>query len=461
MAIDLFGFQAEDVEYLHKQHMVLIANDMGTGKTYEAIARDQRIRMNTKAGNPTVLERTLVIAPLTTLESTWQTHFEELTNLPVTLVNPKDRAGSWAQFKKRGGVFCVHWEALRLMPELNSVRWLHIIADECHRAKNRSAQQTQALKKIQQVSWKTAMSGTPVINRPDELWSMLNWLYPDRYRSYWKFFNKYVEFEMIIQGNRRFRKIIGPINTEQLLAEIKLFYVRRRKEDVLPDLPAKYYSTITVDLSSTQRRAYDMMKKDMIAWIGQQEEELLVAPVVIAQLTRLQQFACAHADFDPLTGRVRLQEPSSKLDALMQILEDNPEQQVVVFSRFKSFVHMAMRRLQKEGITHVELTGDIKQEDRSGLIRRFQSGAARVFVGSIAAGGVGITLTAASTVVFVDRDWSPALNAQAEDRLHRIGQKDAVQVIDIIARNTVDLGRMQRLELKKAWIRQILGDPTP
>jgi len=453
MSIDLFGFQAEDVKYLQDQHSVLIANDMGTGKTYEAIARDVEIR----AGS--IKLRTLVVAPLTVLEDVWKTHYEELTDIPITVVNPKDRDESWQEYLKKGGVFCVHWEALRLMPKLNSVSWTHIIADECHRMKNRKAQQTKALKSVNSVGWKTAMSGTPVINRPDEMWSVLNWLYPNQFRSYWKFYKQYVDFDVVIQGNRRFQKVNGPKNANILLKEIKPFYVRRRKEDVLPDLPDKYYTTMHVDLSPQQRKTYNMMKKEMIAWIGEQEEELLTAPVVIAQLTRLQQFSCAYADLDPVTGKVRLQEPSSKLDAFMQIVEDNPEQQVVLFSRFKSFIRLASRRFEKESIPHVQLTSDIPQKDRHGVVERFQSGKARVFAGTIAAGGVGITLTASSTVVFVDRDWSPALNLQAEDRLHRYGQMQAVQVIDIMARNTVDLGKMQRLELKKEWIRMILGDP--
>jgi SNF2 family DNA or RNA helicase len=141
----------------------------------------------------------------------------------------------------------------------------------------------------------------------------------------------------------------------------------------------------------------------------------------------------------------------------MEVL-DETDGQVVVFSRFKQLVRLVGKRLQRAGISYGMLTGDTPQEDRGKLVKRFQRGELRVFVGSIAAGGVGITLHASSTVVFLDRDWSPALNSQAEDRLHRIGQKSAVQVIDIMARNTVDLGKMQRLELKKEWIRRILGD---
>jgi hypothetical protein len=142
----------------------------------------------------------------------------------------------------------------------------------------------------------------------------------------------------------------------------------------------------------------------------------------------------------------------------MQILEDNPDEQIVVFSQFKQIIHLLEKRLVKSGISHVLLTGDTPQEERGNIVERFQKGEAKVFAGTIAAGGVGITLTASSTIVFLDRSWSPALNQQSEDRLHRIGQKEAVQVIDIMARDTVDLGRKQRLEQKWSWIRELLGD---
>jgi SNF2 family DNA or RNA helicase len=448
--INLFPFQAEDVAHLRGQTAVLIANEMGTGKTYEAIARDQEIR-STKAGP------TLVIAPLTTLMSTWRQHFEDLTNLSVVVVDPKARKRSWEHFDIiAGDVFCVHWEVLRLMPELFEVQWTHVIADECHRAKNRKAQQTRALKRID--GWyKTAMSGTPVVNRPDELWSILNWLKPKQYGSYWRFFKNYVETTTQFARGHQYQQIVGPKNLDKLHRELDPFFVRRRKKDVLKDLPDKYYTAIKVDLAPEQRRIYNQMRDEMIAWIGQQAEEVLAAPVVIAQLTRLQQFAVAYAQFSE-AGRIVLSEPSSKLDACMEVIDEAGEEQIVVFSRFRSLLYLLEERLHSLHISYVSLTGDTPQEGRAKLVDDFQAGKARVFIGTIAAGGIGITLHAASTVIFLDRDWSPALNAQAEDRLHRIGQTNAVQVIDIVARNTIDLGKAQMLETKKGWIRAILGD---
>jgi SNF2 family DNA or RNA helicase len=395
---------------------------------------------------------TLVIAPLTTL-GMWKEHFDELTDLTTVVIDPKKRLQSWERFDRtRADVFCCHWEVVRLMPELHQPRWLHIIADECHRMKNRKAQQTKAVKALAGY-WKTAMSGTPVVNRPDELWSVLNWLQPKQYSSYWKFFKAHVMVETQFARGHQYQQVVGPKNLELLHKNIEPWFVRRLKKDVLLDLPDKYYTEIKVDLNYQQRRIYNQMRDDMLAWIGQQQDEVLPAPVVIAQLTRLQQFAIAYATFND--DHVQLSEPSSKLDAVMEII-DETEEQVVVFSRFKQAVNLLAYRLEQHGIKYVLLTGDVSQEERTRAVAKFQRGEAQVFIGSIAAGGVGITLHAASTVVFIDRDWSPALNSQAEDRLHRYGQKNAVQVIDIVARNTIDLGKHQMLETKASWIRSIL-----
>jgi SNF2 family DNA or RNA helicase len=372
------------------------------------------------------------------------------------VIDSKNRDGSYKEFIGSGAsVFLVHWEALRLMPDLARKEWLHVIADECHRMKNRKTQQTQALKKIP-ARYKTAMSGTPVVNRPDEAWSVLNWLDKKQYSSFWAFFKRYVDYEMEYASGGQYQKIKGPKNVEELHAKLGPIMVRRRKEEVLKDLPDKYYTTEHVELSPKQRTAYEQMRKDMIAWVGEQQDRPLVAPVVIAKLVRLQQFAAAYMEDDG-SGGWRMGEPSSKLDSLMERVEDSDEP-IVVFSQFKQLVNLANERLARAGVPYITITGDVPPGDRGKAVQLFQTGARRIFTGTIGAGGVGITLTAASTVVFLDRGWSPALNLQAEDRLHRIGQTNAVQVIDYVARGTVDLGRMQRLEEKWEWIKALLGD---
>lgn len=454
MTIELYTYQQEDVDKLARQKYALVGSEMGSGKSVIGTALDSVRREQAVEQAPT-----LVVAPLSVLNH-WERHFHEMTDLKVQVVNPKKRD---AFLDVEAQVFICHWDVLRLMPELTKQQWLHVIADECHRAQDRKAQQTQALKRIPAV-YKTALSGTPITNTPDKLWSILHWLDPKEWSSYWRFFGKYVHSETTPQG---YRKILGSKNEAELHERIAPFYIRHLKKSaccphhphgVMPWLPEKFYSDpIMVDLEGKQKRAYDEMRKNSLAWVGAHEDAPLAASVVVAQLTRLQQFTDGYAEID-LNGNVRLAEPSVKLDALMQILSDNPSDQFVVFTQFSQMVDLIDARLIKAGISFSRLTGDVPHSKRGALVQDFQQGRTRLFISTIGAGGVGIDLYAANKVIFVDRSWSPAINLQAEDRLHRDGQKNAVQVIDIMARNTVDMGKAQKLEHKWSAIKKLLGD---
>lgn len=347
----------------------------------------------------------------------------------------------------------MHWQGLRIIEDyLYRVIWFHIIADECHAIQNRKSLQTKALKRLR--TWyKTGLSGTPAYDKPDDLWSILNWLYPDYWRSYWSYYNRHITW-VDYDG---YRTIVGVQNQKELQQQMSGFYIRRRKEDVLPNLPEKYNSKLYVDLTAKQARAYESMRKDMLAWVGEHETEPIAAPIVIAQLIRLQQFSGSHGYIDPDTDKMLMAEPSSKLDEVMRIIQETNEQ-IVIFSQFSQMIKLLGKRLEKSDISHGLFIGDTPTKQRAEIINRFQDGHLRVFAGTIAAGGVGITLTAASTVVFIDRSWSAATNLQAEDRLHRIGQKNAVHVIDIIANGTIDSKRHEEINLKWSWIKMLLGE---
>ena len=452
----LFPFQREDVERIIRigapSH--LIANDMGTGKTYEAIVLDAHYRQEHPEG------RTLVVAPLSTL-SGWAKTYTELTGLRICVINPKNRPRFLDYMKQdKYDVYILHWEALRLLQDdLKKKKWMHIIADEVHRAKNRKAKQTKALKQIKP-KYRTAMSGTPVINRPDEIWSILHWMYPKDYTSYWRFYEQYVDYEIGYPGGYHIFR--GTKNLDLLREEISKFMTRRTKAEVLPDLPDKYYTEKLIKLGSKQRKAYDAMRKEMIAWVGQNEDQPLVAPIVIARLMRLQQLALAYAEIDE-EYEVALSEPSAKLEALRDIILDNPQKPLVVFTQFTKMIDLTVDYIERTCAKEIGKKARIERIDggtknRGQIIDDFQNGKINVLIMTIGAGGVGITLTKADTVVFLDRSWSPAINLQAEDRLHRIGQENAVQVIDLIAEETVDRGRMQRLEQKWEIIKSLI-DP--
>lgn len=455
MSVELFPFQKEDVQFALGKPGFLNANDMGTGKTYETLAEMSEGYMTSA----------LIVCP-NSVKSTWETAIPQFfpTREVLTLSgSTKRRIDEYGT-----GFLIVNWEALRTMPQLQVIEWDWIVADEAHKAKNRKAKQTRYLKRLR-TTFKRALTGTPVVNRPDELWSILNWLYPKEFRSYWRFFEEFVEYEIGYPGG--YKIVTGYKNLEKLHAILEPIMCRRLKEDVLPDLPDKYYTTLKVDLLPKQRRAYDAMKNDSLAWLEMlPEDKPLPAPSVLAQLTRLRQFASGYceieapnvmqswADASDRKVHVVMTEPSSKLDALMELLDDTDEQ-VVVFTQFKQLAYLAAERMRAVDISVTMFTGDTPDRMRRFAIDDFVKGRTRVFLATAQAGGLGIDgLQVASTVIFLDRSWSPATNIQAEDRLWRHGQENAVHVIDIAANDTVDQVVEEKLALKRSWMKAILGD---
>lgn len=525
MTYTLRDFQQEAVDKFIDVKSVLIGDDMGLGKTLEAIDLDWQRRV--KGGQPyskgLFKHRPTLVLTRMSVVSEWEAHFEWMRpELRVVCLDPKNRASFLKAVRdKVADVYIMHWDALRLLMDpkndpsetMRKTPWFHIIGDEIHVVKSRKAKVTRALKSLR-TEYKTGLSGTPADNKPNDLWSILNWLYPHNWRSYWNFYKAYVKYE--VDEEHGYHKVTGVRNAEHLLRQMQSFYIRRRKEEVLDDLPEKYYNTIWVDLSPAQRKAYNQMRKKQLAWVGAQEDKPMAAPVVVTQLLRLQQFAAASVDIvGPFKQRKRSKEyeprlvvnwlwteheigvqaddleaylkknpevvkalpndrryhkwyevdvykyvlvdPSTKLDAAMEVIEDSNEP-LVFFSHFKSLIDMFGERMKKAGISYGLLTGDTPQHERKQLIKDFQAGKIKVFAGTIQAGGVGITLTRSSHVLFFDRSWSPSWNRQAEDRCHRIGQRNAVQVTDIMARNTIDLGRVQQIQMKWTWLQMILGD---
>lgn len=486
----LMPFQLECVEKLLTQQGTIIGDDMGLGKTVEAIGLDAARRQRYLKPPE---KKTLIICPLGVISS-WVDHFAEWQpGLKVCSIDVKNRqpfvdavtAGSF-------DVYVMHWDGIRLIPELAKRTWFHIIADEAHRIGNRDTQVTVATKKLP-AYFITQLSGTPATAKPDQFWSLLNWIKPKEFSSYWRFYNHHVRFVVHNVGScnvedcnkwhkTQFKVITGVAHLEELHKQIGPYFIRRLKEDVIKDLPEKTYTKIYTDLHPQQRRIYNEMRDDMLAWVGENQDQPLAAAQVVAKLARLQQAAIAYMHIERLPAKrrhmhhrkctsdckqvwdhierdyVRLTDPSSKLDVLMELMRDNFEQQFVVFSQSKAAINLLGQRLTKAKESFGLFTGDTEQSDRADLVRDFQAKRKRIFAGTIQAGGEGITLTASSTAVFLDRTWSPAKNRQAEDRIHRIGQRFPVQIIDILARDTVDRGKNQKLHISWHYLKAMLGD---
>ena len=490
----LYHFQQEGVAKFNPEDSeepkasVLLADGMGLGKTWSAVARDRELRHDSDGP-------TLIVAPSGSHWNTWVKTIDAYADTPVAIwvVDRKKRAllenniQQALEGKTRWPDYIIiHYEGMRIMRDLLAcVQWLHIMCDEVHRVKNRAAQQTRALKSLT-TTYKTGISGTPADDKPQDIWSVLNWLWPKTFKSYWKFVNACCVFEdeglQKAKYGRSFKKIVG-VNKEganQMLSAIRPNYLARQVDDVGIDLPEMTWTERWVTLPPAQRKAYDQMRKDMIAWVGEHQETPLTAGAVVAQLVRLQQFALATLDFEDeyvsdrfrsgreedrgLRPKVVLRDPSVKLDDLEEIVDGNPNESLVVFSQSKGMSHLAVRRLEARGIVARPYTGNVSQHDRDLYEAKFQAGDIQVLCGTIAAGGESITLHRAHTVVFFDRAWNPNRNRQAEKRVHRIGQVHPVQVIDIMARDTVDLGRHQKIAGKEQALKLlslILNDKVP
>jgi len=510
----LFQFQAKGLTQIfrHQQEhpedrSVLIGDEMGLGKTVEAIVYDNEIR---KRHDCSYTAQTLIVTQTSVMDA-WRRHYQGDDNTPawapwlnVYVINRKDRDGFLRALKAKTPngypkyhVFICHWQALRFMAdEIKAHEFFHVIGDEIHNIKNRGAQQSMVFKKIR-TFYKTGLSGTWADNKPEDAWSVLNWLWPKRWSSYWAFFNNHVLRRVHTEGfcdecmkthKRKYTETVGIHDFESIHERMAGAYLRRLKEVVWKDLPDKLYETRWVDLEPKQKRMYDAMAKEMLAWVGENEDQPVASPAVISQLIRLQQFALASAKvvtqqkkrrlkpdeleaLEASLGReltkqekyqeyerdvVELSEPSSKLDAAMDLIGENREQ-IVVFSQSKQVIHLLKARLDRAGITSFALTGDAPQAARDMAVQEFQAGRIQVFLSTIKAGGVGITLTAASTCLFLDLAWSPSANKQAEDRLHRLGQKNAVRIIVLAARDTIDPDRNDKISLKWEWIKGILN----
>lgn len=348
--------------------------------------------------------------------------------------------------------------------------WDLVACDEAHKIKNGDAKWSKGIKKIT-TRYKHAMTGSGFVNRPDEIWSILNWLEPDIYNDYWGFRSTYVEDDIYkgyatITGLRR-----SMVSRFRELRES--FGPRRTKPEVFPDLTAPIYEDLETELNTTQRDMYNEIKRDLMTL--DQKGIPIHSPNVLSQLSRMRQIAVATPEvisdeYDPQLERrvtkIRLVEPSSKLDALMEVLDglqwdDEDKQQVVVFSCFVDPLNLLQKRLTKKGINWIRLlpTDSDTQRYQKWAVE-FPKKKHQVFLSTIKLGGESIDLTSASYVVLLDLDWAPMNNDQAIERVWRPGfdtSKGAPIVIRLFAEDTIDQRMLDVNNTKLGWFQQIFG----
>ncbi|MBN1605415.1 MAG: DEAD/DEAH box helicase [Polyangiaceae bacterium] len=402
----------------------LLADDMGLGKTLQSLAA--------------VRGRTLVVCPRSVLHN-WAAEAERFRpELRVSIYHGPDRG-----LDPNADLTLTSYALLRLDEErLQAVSWDTLIFDEAQNIKNPDSQVTRAAYGLK-ANFRVALSGTPVENRLDELWSAMHATNPGLLGGRTSF-------------HERFAAPIGrgdPGSAQRLARRVRPFLLRRLKRDVLTELPPRLEATLHVDLTSEERGLYDALRaaarREVLTELGAGKNVL----AALEALLRLRQAACHSA---LLPGQCA--ECSSKVEQLLEALEVAAADghKALVFSQWTSLLDLIEPHLSAANIAFERLDGSTR--DRAGVVERFQSESGPpVMLTSLKAGGTGLNLTAADHVFLMDPWWNPAVEDQAADRAHRIGQERPVTVYRLVARDTVEEKILLLQEKKRALAEIAVG----
>lgn len=446
----------------------ILADEMGLGKTLQMIALVKSLRDSGQLGGP------VLVACPASLVFNWADEFARFApDVPVCVLEGSrahreallfratqgidegrvlgcgDDAGEDARTTgeriagaSSADVPCVivaSYDRVRIDgAQLARVEWGLVVLDEAQYIKNHATKTTRAVKRLRS-RLRFALTGTPIENRLSELWSIFDFLMPGFLGSYERFRERY---ELGIVGE-------DEEAAARLRALIEPFLLRRRKTEVLTDLPAKLESIRYVPLSREQRRLYDgaeqRLREDLNAQKRQNASRAnrrghipdaeKSAVEVLAELTRLRQIA-----LDPSLVFENYKGGAEKLGAIMELVDEAADagRKVLVFSQFTSYLDVLSAELDRRGIAHFTITGATPKRERVRLVNQFNDDETPVFLVSLKAGGTGLNLTGASVVVHADPWWNAAATDQATDRAHRIGQSREVDVYKVVAKGTIE-----------------------
>ena len=412
----------------------ILADDMGLGKTLQALTVLQKAK---EEDGPMP---TLVIAP-TTVVFNWES---EIQKFAPTLSCLKLQGGERKQFFKKIPEYDVIITSYALVrrdiAKLKDINFRYVILDESQNIKNATSQTAQAVKQLNS-QHKLALSGTPIENKLEELWSVFDFLMPGFLFSMADFNSRYVNPIMERQD-----KIVE----KRLKLQIYPFILRRMKRDVAKDLPDKVENIAYCELTDEQKDFYlqvlDSTKEELFKSIEQNGLEKSRLSIFSA-LLRMRQICCHPRLYDK--NNVKNVISSGKFEKLKVMLEEiiSEKHRILLFSQFVDMLDIVKAWLDKSGIKYEYLTG--KTKDRQGAVERFNNDPTiPIFLISLKAGGTGLNLTGADYVIHYDPWWNPAVEDQATDRAYRIGQKKKVFVYRLITRNTVE-EKIQKLKTIK------------
>lgn len=428
IALPLRPYQQEGLAWLQflREHDLggILADDMGLGKTAQTLAHILLEKESGRLQNPA-----LIIMP-TSLIHNWREEAERFAPaLRVLSLHGKERLGLFREMGHHDLILTTYPLVWRDIDLLKAQQFHLLILDEAQMVKNAQSRAAEAIREIP-THHRLALTGTPLENHLGELWAQFDFLLPG-------FMGDLPSFQKIWRNPIERH---GDVDRLSLLAKrVRPFILRRKKEEVAQELPEKTIIIRSVDIEGTQRDLYETVRSAMderirqeIAAKGFQRSQI----VILDAMLKLRQVCC-----DPRllkSEKARKVQESAKLTLLMEMIPEllAEGRQILLFSQFTEMLALISARLDKIHIPYVQLTGST--QDRKTPIDRFQRGEVSLFLISLKAGGVGLNLTAADTVIHYDPWWNPAAENQATDRAHRIGQQRRVFVYKLIVAGSIE-----------------------
>jgi superfamily II DNA or RNA helicase len=427
----------------------ILADEMGLGKTLQTLTWLSLPRVDVKAQK----KPALIVCP-TSLVENWNREAEQFVpHLKRLVISGSDRAELFSKIHEQDIVITSYALLRRDLEQYEAFQFSVAVLDEAQHIKNRSTQNAVAAKQINAIN-RLVLTGTPVENSVADLWSIMDYLMPQYLGEYENF--RYDYEQPISEGDRT-----GELAQKKLRRKLNPFLLRRLKKDVAKDLPDKIIKVSFCTLTPDQQRVYNQMLNDcrrtidgLVKTKGFDRSRF----EILAILMRLRQICC-HLDLLKDHHKPGTYEaPSAKMDAFFELLDEAVDggHRILVFSQFVTMLKVLRDEFEKRGIQYCYLDGST--QDRLAQCQRFnQTPSIPVFLISLKAGGTGLNLTGADMVVHFDPWWNPAVEDQATDRAHRIGQKRTVYSIKLIAEHTVEEKVLAMQQRKQAIINATIG----
>ena len=434
---ELRDYQKAGYEWMHRLATwglgACLADDMGLGKTVQTLAI-----IATRAE----LGPQLVVAP-TSVTYNWLREAERFCpTLQPVLYAGSDRGATLDALGPHSVLITSYGLLTRDIESLAAHRFVSLVLDEAQAIKNANSQRSSAVRQLD-ADWRLALSGTPVENHLGELWALFSAVSPGLLGRFSDFRDRFMV--PIERDGHRGR-------ADALSRLIRPFILRRTKQEVARELPPRTSIDLDIVLTDAEMSAYEDARTRAVADLARQDgaQGRFAA---LAALTRLRQLACHPRLVDPHSDL-----PSSKMARAMGLIRGLLEtgQRALVFSQFTRHLGLLSDALDEAGLTYLYLDGQTPADERARRVERFQGGEHSLFLISLKAGGTGLTLTGADTVIHLDPWWNPAVEDQATDRAHRIGQTKPVTVYRLVAKGTIEEGILQLHANKRALVAQVL-----